>query len=109
MMVYEASSKTDFQAASYLQVNSCGYEDIIGFDYAVVRSDGRNDYHLLYVQIGREHFRKHIAERPYIFGFFQWIAFEHRGEAIWPRICSQAGAIDLFMQKKDAFYQNQSH
>ena len=59
--------------------------------------------------IGREHFRKHIAERPYIFGFFQWIAFEHRGEAIWPRICSQAGAIDLFLQKKDAFYQNQSH
>ena len=59
--------------------------------------------------IGREHFRKHVAERPYVFGFFQWIAFEHRGEAIWPRICSQSGAIDLFMQKKDAFYQNQSH
>lgn len=59
--------------------------------------------------VGREFFRKHLAERPYIFGFFQWIAFEHRGEAIWPRICSQAGAIDLFLQKKDAFYQNQSH
>ena len=58
--------------------------------------------------IGREHYRKHIMDRPYVFGFFQWIAFEHRGEAIWPRICSQAGAIDLFMQKKDAFYQNRS-
>lgn len=52
MIAYEASCKTDFQAASYLQVNSCGYEEIIGFDYAVVRSNGRNDYHLLYVQNG---------------------------------------------------------
>ncbi|MGN1053419.1 MAG: DUF4982 domain-containing protein, partial [Candidatus Scatosoma sp.] len=25
-----------------------------------------------------------------------------------PRLCSQSGAIDLFMQKKDAFYQNKS-
>ena len=52
MIVYEASCKTDFQAASYLQVNSCGYENILGFDYAVVRSNGRNDYHLLYVPNG---------------------------------------------------------
>ena len=42
-------------------------------------------------------------------GGYQWIAFEHRGETAWPRLCSQAGAIDLFMQKKDAFYQNKSH
>ena len=42
-------------------------------------------------------------------GGYQWIAFEHRGEAVWPRVCSQSGAIDLFMQKKDAFYQNKSH
>ena len=52
MIVYEASCKTDFQAVSYLQVNSCGYEDICGFEYAVIRSKGRNDYHLLYVQNG---------------------------------------------------------
>ncbi len=59
--------------------------------------------------LGREKTWKFIAERPYVMGCFQWIAFEHRGEAVWPRICSQAGAIDLFLQKKDAFYQNQSH
>lgn len=57
----------------------------------------------------REKFMNEFHSRPYLFGFFQWIAFEHRGEAVWPRICSQAGAIDLFLQKKDAFYQNQSH
>lgn len=57
----------------------------------------------------REKFIKTFKERPWMFGFFQWIAFEHRGEAVWPRVCSQSGAIDLFMQKKDAFYQNQSH
>ena len=58
---------------------------------------------------GREFFHKFLLSHPYIFGAFQWIAFEHRGETVWPRICSQSGAIDLFLQKKDAFYQNQSH
>lgn len=57
---------------------------------------------------GREFMWNFLSEREYVFGCYQWIAFEHRGEALWPRICSQAGAIDLFMQKKDAFYQNQS-
>ena len=58
---------------------------------------------------GREDTFKFLMERKYILGFFQWIAFEHRGEAVWPRLCSQSGAIDLYLQKKDAFYQNQSH
>lgn len=58
---------------------------------------------------GRENTWKFIAEREWIMGAYQWIAFEHRGECIWPRLCSQSGAIDLFLQKKDAFYQNQSH
>ena len=58
---------------------------------------------------GREDTFKFMMERKYILGFFQWIAFEHRGEAVWPRLCSQSGAIDLFLQKKDAFYQNKSH
>lgn len=49
-----------------------------------------------------------LAERPYVLGCFQWDGFEHRGESLWPRLCSQAGAIDLFLQKKDAFYQNLS-
>lgn len=56
----------------------------------------------------RERTWKTIAEREYMLGGYQWIAFEHRGEALWPRLGSISGAIDLYLQKKDAFYQNQS-
>ncbi len=59
--------------------------------------------------LGREITWKHIAARPWLMGGYQWAGFEHRGEADWPRLCSQSGAIDLYLQKKDAFYQNQSH
>lgn len=58
---------------------------------------------------GREDTWKALCKHDWILGGYQWIAFDHRGEAVWPRICSQSGAIDLFLQKKDAFYQNQSH
>lgn len=57
----------------------------------------------------REFTRKFMDERPWIMGFYQWTAFEHRGECVWPRLSSQSGAIDLYLNKKDAFYQNQSH
>ena len=57
----------------------------------------------------REYTWKFISERDWMLGGYQWIAFEHRGEAKWPRLCSQSGAIDLFLQKKDAFFQNRSH
>lgn len=56
----------------------------------------------------REFTWKYIAANDWLMGGYQWIAFEHRGEAVWPRLCSQSGAIDLFMQKKDAYYQNMS-
>ena len=59
--------------------------------------------------IAREVAWKFVCERDWVAGEYQWIAFEHRGEAVWPRVCSISGAIDLFLQKKDAFYQNQSH
>ncbi|MBQ5633631.1 MAG: DUF4982 domain-containing protein, partial [Clostridia bacterium] len=59
--------------------------------------------------LGREKTWKFLCEREWVLGGYQWIAFEHRGETMWPRLCSQAGAIDLFLQKKDAFYQNKSH
>lgn len=59
--------------------------------------------------LGREKTWKFLMERPYVFGGYQWDAVEHRGEAQWPCICSKSGAIDLFLQKKGAFYQNQSH
>ena len=58
---------------------------------------------------GREDTWRFIAESDWICGGYQWDAFEHRGEAEWPRLCSASGAIDLFLQPKDAFYQNQSH
>ncbi len=59
--------------------------------------------------LGRERTWKFIAARPWLLGGYQWTAFEHRGEAVWPRLCSLSGAIDMYLQKKDAFYQNRSH
>ena len=59
--------------------------------------------------LGRENTWRFMCEREWILGEYQWIAFEHRGETVWPRLCSQSGAIDLYLQKKDAFYQNQTH
>ena len=47
-------------------------------------------------------------ERPYVIGAYQWIGIDHRGEATWPRISSISGAIDMFLQRKGAFYQNKS-
>lgn len=57
---------------------------------------------------GREATWKFIDGRDWVMGGYQWAGFEHRGEAQWPRLCSQSGAIDLYLQKKDAFYQNRS-
>ena len=59
--------------------------------------------------ISRENTWKRIMSYPWMMGGYQWTGFEYRGEAMWPRICSQSGAIDLYLQKKDAFYQNRSH
>lgn len=58
--------------------------------------------------LGREKTWKFLMERPYVFGCYQWAAVEHRGEATWPRVCSVSGALDLFLYKKGAFYQNKS-
>lgn len=58
---------------------------------------------------GREAAWHLLMSQPWNAGSFQWDAIEHRGEAIWPRLCSVSGAIDLFLQRKDAFYQNQSY
>ncbi len=59
--------------------------------------------------MAREVTWKYIMERPWLAGGYQWAGIEHRGETVWPRLCSQSGALDLFLQKKDAFYQNKSH
>ena len=52
---------------------------------------------------------KHFCDRPYIFGAFQWISIDHRGEATWPAISSKSGAMDMFLNKKAAFYLNQCY
>ncbi len=59
--------------------------------------------------VGREKTRKAITSRPFVAGSYQWIFMDHKGEAVWPRLCSVSGAYDMFYQKKDAFYQNLSH
>lgn len=58
--------------------------------------------------MGRAATWKVIADNDWICGGYQWDAFEHRGEAAFPKLCSASGAIDLYMRKKDAFYQNVS-
>ena len=58
---------------------------------------------------GREYTWRFLTDRPYVIGTFQWAGIDHRGEATWPRVCSVSGALDLFLQKKGAFYQNMSH
>ena len=57
---------------------------------------------------GRQNSAKVISGIDWIAGGFQWIAIDHRGECNWPRLSSFSGAIDLYYQKKDAFYLNQS-
>ncbi len=57
----------------------------------------------------REDMHKLFLKYRFLAGGYQWAGIEHRGETDWPRVCSQSGALDLFLQKKDAFYQNQSH
>lgn len=57
----------------------------------------------------RESTWRFLMARPWVAGGFQWDGVEHRGEGTWPRLCSVSGAIDLFLEKKDAFYQNMSH
>ncbi len=60
-------------------------------------------------QTSREDTWKFLMQRDWVAGGYQWAGIEHRGETLWPRLCSQSGALDLYLQKKDAFYQNQSH
>ena len=51
----------------------------------------------------------HFRERPWVFGWFVWVAIDYLGEAVWPRLCSVSGAYDMYLQKKDAYYQFKSY
>lgn len=48
----EFHDMTDFPATKTLQVNSCGIENHTKFDYSVLRTNGRKDYHFLYIKSG---------------------------------------------------------
>lgn len=61
------------------------------------------------LHVSREFSWKWVNKYPWLAGSFQWSGCEYLGETSWPRLCSQSGAIDLFLQKKEAFYVNQSH
>lgn len=50
--VKEFHDLTDFPATKMLQVNSCGIENHAKFDYSVLRTNGRKDYHFLYIKSG---------------------------------------------------------
>lgn len=58
--------------------------------------------------LGREKTAAAVTARKWIAGAYQWAGIEHRGETQWPRICSSSGAVDMYLIKKDAFYQNKS-
>lgn len=51
---------------------------------------------------------KFISQRKWIAGGYQWTGMEHRGSKVWPLLSSQTGAVDIFMQRKEAFYVNQA-
>ena len=57
----------------------------------------------------REETWKFLTGKPYVIGGYQWIGIDHRGEAAWPALSSKSGALDMFLNKKGAFYQNLSY
>ena len=48
----EFIAKTDYLQTRLLQVNSCGSERVVKYDYTILRSNGRRDFHFLYLQNG---------------------------------------------------------
>ena len=48
----EFIDKTDYLQTRLLQVNSCGSERVVKYDYTILRSNGRRDFHFLYLQDG---------------------------------------------------------
>lgn len=51
---------------------------------------------------------RRIAERPFVAGGYQWTGFDYRGEAVWPGVIADFGAMDLCGFAKDNFYWNQA-
>ena len=96
---------------AFISSECCASSTTRGWYYSTSRENG---YISAYdIDMGtwirsREYTNKFLRQRKYVAGAFQWTGIEYRGESTWPGLCSQSGAIDLFLQKKDAFYQNLS-
>ena len=59
--------------------------------------------------VSRETTWKSLKSLPFVVGAYQWVAFDHRGEAVWPAISSKCGSYDMFLYKKNTFYQNKAY
>lgn len=51
---------------------------------------------------------KKINERKYVVGGFMWTGIDYRGEATWPNIIADFGAMDICCFEKDNYYWNQA-
>lgn len=47
---------------------------------------------------------RRIAARPFVAGEFAWTGFDYRGEAHWPGVIADFGAMDLCGFPKESFY-----
>lgn len=106
--------RAKYPGKAVLSTENCACTTSLGTYFGDVPSLGRidsrdKDRNTENMYFGREGTWKYFMSKEWICGGYQWAAFEHRGEATWPRLCSASGAIDLFLRKKDAFYQNKSH
>lgn len=98
-----------------VSTENCASSSSMGTYFGNVASDGRFDARDMdrfpdNWYFGREGTWKFIMDKEWLCGGYQWVAFDYRGESdCWPRQCNASGSIDLFLRKKDVFFQNQSH
>lgn len=95
-----------------LGTENCAVEGTRGWYHESDRRSGRisayDDATEVFAPQSREESWRFMTERPYVLGEYNWSTFEYRGEAAWPNLAAQYGAVDLFMQKKDAYYVNKA-
>ena len=51
---------------------------------------------------------KKIVERPFVAGGYYWTGFDYRGEANWPGVIADFGAMDICGFPKDNYYWHQA-
>ncbi len=105
-VVDQDNDPTQNNAHGYFRYENAWYRKHFPDSYGRVTAYDKdmNSYFL-----GREKTWKHVAEREYMVGMYQWVAIDYRGESNWPVLSSRSGSIDLFLQKKSGFYLNRAH